>query len=105
MTTIWKVLKPLVLPDLKVSARARCGLDLNSEENADWINMYIDWHPDDTIHAYVSYCNSSTDDPDFTLEVIMSPHHQELFNAYFKEQFKAVYHMSVEEAWAKFGTE
>jgi hypothetical protein len=81
------------------------GLDLNSEENADWINMYIDWHPDDTIHAYVSYCNSSTDDPDFTLEVIMSPHHQELFNAYFKEQFKAVYHMSVEEAWAKFGTE
>lgn len=24
---------------------------------------------------------------------------------YFKEQFKAVYHMSVEEAWAKFGTE
>lgn len=35
----------------------------------------------------------------------MSPHHQELFNAYFKEQFKAVYHMSVEEAWAKFGTE
>lgn len=58
------------------------GLDLNSEENADWINMYIDWHPDDTIHAYVSYCNSSTDDPDFTLEVIMSPHHRELFNAY-----------------------
>lgn len=67
--------------------------------------MYIDWHPDDTIHAYVSYCNSSTDDPDFTLEVIMSPHHRELFNAYFKEQFKAVYHMSVEEAWAKFGAE
>lgn len=58
------------------------GLDLNSEENADWINMYIDWHPDNTIHAYVSYCNSSTDDPDFTLEVIMSPHHRELFNAY-----------------------
>ena len=79
------------------------GLDLNSEENADWINMYIDWHPDDTIHAYVSYCNSSTDDPDFTLEVIMSPHHRELFNAYFKEQFKAVYQMSVKEAWAKYG--
>ena len=35
----------------------------------------------------------------------MSPHHRELFNAYFKEQFKAVYHMSVEETWAKFGTE
>lgn len=81
------------------------GLDLNSEENADWINMYIDWHPDDTIHAYVSYCNSSTDDPDFTLEIIMSPLHQELFNARFEEQFKAAYHMSVEEAWAKFGTE
>ena len=50
------------------------GLDLNSEENADWINMYIDWHPDDTIRTYISYCNNSTDDPDFTLEVIMSPH-------------------------------
>lgn len=37
--------------------------------------------------------------------ITMSPHHRELFNAYFKEQFKAVYHMSVEEAWAKFGTE
>lgn len=81
------------------------GLDLNSEENADWINMYIDWHPDDTIRTYISYCNNSTDDPDFNLEIIMSPHHRELFNAYFKEQFKAVYHMSVEEAWAKFGTE
>lgn len=81
------------------------GLDLNSEENADWINMYIDWHPDDTIRIYISYCNNSTDDPDFNLEIIMSPHHRELFNAYFKEQFKAVYHMSVEEAWAKFGTE
>lgn len=53
----------------------------------------------------ISYCNNSTDDPDFNLEIIMSPHHRELFNAYFKEQFKAVYHMSVEEAWAKFGTE
>lgn len=81
------------------------GLGLNSEENADWINMYIDWHPDDTIFTYISYCNNSTDDPDFNLEIIMSPHHRELFNAYFKEQFKAVYHMSVEEAWAKFGTE
>ena len=81
------------------------GLDLNSEENADWINMYIDWHPDDTIRTYISYYNNSTDDPDFNLEIIMSPHHRELFNAYFKEQFKAVYHMSVEEAWAKFGTE
>lgn len=47
------------------------GLDLNSEENADWINMYIDWHPDDTIRTYISYCNNSTDDPDFNLEIII----------------------------------
>lgn len=53
------------------------GFDVCKTDNGDWVNLYLCWYPnkdayDTKVKMYLYYCNNSTDDDDFELEVALT---------------------------------
>lgn len=83
------------------------GLDVCSEENDDWINLYINWYPkvcdgERKLKMYISYCNNSTADEDFELDVVLAEDQYEAILRRFEAQFEEVYTSTIEESWKQF---
>lgn len=69
------------------------GLDVCSEENDDWINLYINWYPkvcvgERKLKMYISYCNNSTADEDFELDVVLAEDQYEAILRRFEAQLR-----------------
>ena len=83
------------------------GLDVCSEENDDWINLYINWYPkvcdgERKLKMYISYCNNLTADEDFELDVVLAEDQYEAILRRFEAQFEEVYTSTIEESWKQF---
>lgn len=80
------------------------GIDFSGGD--DWINVYIDWYPfnispscDGDIKMYVYYCNNTTNEDDFDLDVFLDYHTKVKILKRLSTVFKDTYKMSLRDYW------
>lgn len=80
------------------------GFDVCKTDNGDWVNLYLSWYPskdtyDTKVKMYLYYCNNSTDDDDFELEVALTWSQYDAVLQRFEEQYKKAYGVAIERGW------
>jgi hypothetical protein len=80
------------------------GLDVCESSNDDYVNLYPRWYPNKDVFGrqlemQLYYCNNSTDDDDFELDVVMTQSQYDAVLQRFKEQYKEAYGVAVEKDW------
>lgn len=83
------------------------GFDVCKTDNGDWVNLYLSWYPnkdtyDTKVKMYLSYCNNSTDDDDFELEVALTWDQHNTILQRLTEQYEKTYDSTIEKDWVEY---
>lgn len=80
------------------------GLDVCESSNDDYVNLYSRWYPNKDVFGrqlemQLYYCNNSTDDDDFELDIVMTQSQYDAVLRRFKEQYKKAYGVAIDRDW------
>lgn len=83
------------------------GFDVCKTDNGDWVNLYLSWYPskdtyDTKVKMYLYYCNNSTVDDDFELEVALTWSQHNAILQRLTEQYEKVYGSIIEKDWDEY---
>lgn len=97
----------ITLMDSMGDAAEDMGHFVYPERDENDLNLYINWYPkvcdgERKLKMYISYCNNSTADEDFELDVVLAEDQYEAILRRFEAQFEEVYTSTIEESWKQF---
>lgn len=83
------------------------GFDVCKTDNGDWVNLYLCRYQnkdayDTKVKMYLYYCNNSTDDDDFELEVALTWDQHNAILQRLTEQYEKAYDSTIENDWEEY---
>ena len=74
------------------------GLELNPDETDDYINLYVDWYPNNkSVEMFISYIPN--DSEDFCLDVVLTDEQKEKLKSIVEKECKTEYGSYPWEIW------